>query len=245
MATSEPTADRPFFQPRPECDGQTVTARLWRISSRLTVSESGCWVWPGRTNQKGYGAFEMNGRVVLIHRFVYASTVADIPDGLLVMHSCDNPPCCNPSHLSVGDESANIRDCVAKGRHPELKLDDAQADEIRRRAAGAKRGTLPTLAREFGVSVATINRVIHAQSRHHLGQNLHRAEMESESIAHLRSRTPELLRDLRKRFAMTQGEVAKKLGFATSYVSRVETGDRFPCVAFCLALQSMLNQEAE
>jgi hypothetical protein len=72
----------------------------------------GCWLWQGTKTTFGYGVF--SGRPA--HRVAYALTHGPIPDGLCVRHSCDNPPCVNPAHLSVGTLADNRADCVARNR---------------------------------------------------------------------------------------------------------------------------------
>ncbi|MGH9388833.1 MAG: HNH endonuclease [Vicinamibacteria bacterium] len=71
------------------------------------------------------------------------------PLGLDVLHSCDNPLCVRPDHLFIGTASDNMMDCLRKGRHPRVKLSDAQVVEIRRRFAAGERAK--DLARCFGV----------------------------------------------------------------------------------------------
>lgn len=76
-----------------------------------------CWVWTGMRFRTGlpYGRMRSN---VLPHRFAYQHFVGPIPDGLLVCHHCDNPPCCNPAHLFLGTSKDNLRDASRKGRLP-------------------------------------------------------------------------------------------------------------------------------
>lgn len=73
---------------------------------------SGCWEWQGGKAGE-YGKFQ-NMRA---HCFAYALCTGPIPAGMVVRHSCDNPPCVNPAHLSLGTQLDNMRDMVARGRH--------------------------------------------------------------------------------------------------------------------------------
>ncbi len=82
----------------------------------LSAGPNKCWLWLGATNTR-YGMFWCGGRQVKAHRFSWEMVHGPIPDGLLVCHRCDNPPCVNPSHLFLGSMSDNILDAVAKGRH--------------------------------------------------------------------------------------------------------------------------------
>ena len=66
------------------------------------VTESGCWEYRGNKNEFGYGSLRVGARTWLMHRAAYTVWVGTIPDGLLVLHRCDNPPCINPEHLWLG-----------------------------------------------------------------------------------------------------------------------------------------------
>ena len=79
--------------------------------------ENGCEVWTGELNEKGYGRRRFrDGKNRRIHRVVWELRNGPIPDGLLVCHRCDNPPCCNPEHLFLGTHADNVLDMMAKGR---------------------------------------------------------------------------------------------------------------------------------
>lgn len=73
-----------------------------------------CWIWTGPTNNHGYGRF---GGSRYAHRVSYQLAHGPIPPGMVVLHRCDNPPCVNPDHLSLGTQRDNVRDMVTKGRH--------------------------------------------------------------------------------------------------------------------------------
>lgn len=127
---------------------------------------SGCWIWKGARNNHGYGTLHVNGRDFLAHRFSYTLFRSKIPQGLLVLHHCDNPSCVNPSHLFLGDAKENGLDCNRKGRrhqargeanHSKLKANAVR--EMRRRYAmgGA---SLRQLGREYGVSYGVVRNII-------------------------------------------------------------------------------------
>ena len=89
--------------------------RFWQNLTR--DSRTGCWPWQAGKFHKGYGAFAYAGhRPGYAHRFSYLLHHGEIPEGALVLHRCDNPPCVNPAHLRLGTARDNTRDSVAKGR---------------------------------------------------------------------------------------------------------------------------------
>ena len=81
------------------------------------VDQTGdCWLWTKYCNSDGYGQVWFNGRRESTHVLAWYFSNGTIPGGLHVLHKCDNPPCCNPSHLFLGTRLDNMRDCKDKGR---------------------------------------------------------------------------------------------------------------------------------
>ena len=79
---------------------------------------TGCWIWTGATRGNNhYGAIKISQtKSVLCHRLSYEMYKEYIPDKLKVLHTCDNPLCCNPNHLILGTQLDNIQDRVKKQR---------------------------------------------------------------------------------------------------------------------------------
>lgn len=116
-----------------------------------------------------------------VHRVSWELHNGPIPDGLWVLHHCDNPPCVRPDHLFLGDHAANMRDAVAKGRtrpasriahlprgesHHKSKLTESTVRDIRTRHSS---GTpIRRLAREYGVTQSAIQSVVRRQSWRHV-----------------------------------------------------------------------------
>lgn len=86
--------------------------RFWAKVDRRGDDE--CWPWLGAISTQGYGRAGKRGYA---HRLAYELAVGSIPDELEIRHACDNPPCCNPAHLSVGERWENVRDMLVRGRH--------------------------------------------------------------------------------------------------------------------------------
>lgn len=87
-------------------------ARFWSA-----VDRSGdCWLWMKSRGRGGYGRFSVHSGHSPAHRVAYELAKGEIPDGLLVCHSCDNPPCVNPAHLWLGTQVTNAIDMASKGR---------------------------------------------------------------------------------------------------------------------------------
>lgn len=96
---------------------QSEAERFWAKVSKGDGADT-CWEWRGsKMGEHSYGFFgHSEGRTVRAHRRAYELSFGIIPVGLNVLHRCDNPPCCNPSHLFLGTQADNIADMIAKGR---------------------------------------------------------------------------------------------------------------------------------
>ena len=89
-----------------------------RLASKIgSLTAEGCLPWLAGKGNYGYGTIWHGGKYQPAHRVVYELTVGPIPEGLLLLHRCDNPPCVNPSHLFPGTHQDNADDKMRKGRH--------------------------------------------------------------------------------------------------------------------------------
>ena len=138
--------------------------------SKVTKTDT-CWVWTAFTDKGGYGIFSVNAAPYKAHRFSWRLHKGPIPNGMGVLHRCDNPKCVNPDHLFTGTTTDNMRDKVEKGRqakgekHPCVVLTTAQVLEIRRIfVSGSRRYGVRPLARKYGVAKTTMQSVVNGKT---------------------------------------------------------------------------------
>lgn len=89
--------------------------KFWQKTQKADGSD--CLWWSAYRNKTGYGYFFLRGLYIRAHRAAYIICHGSIPDGLHVLHSCDNPSCVNPEHLSVGTHVENMKQRHARGRY--------------------------------------------------------------------------------------------------------------------------------
>ena len=87
-----------------------------RLAAGLERKPNGCLEWTGSTVAAGYGRIWFRGKLVATHRLAWTLVNGPILDGLNILHRCDNPPCCDPTHLRVGTQAENVADMAMKGR---------------------------------------------------------------------------------------------------------------------------------
>lgn len=137
-----------------------------------------CWEWTGSRQRSGHGNIYLKGKVIKVHRLAYTIANGPIPDGLCVIHSCDNPPCCNDAHLSAETQGRNILDAYKRGLQPRYrgrrgeqvpshKLTVAQVTDIRTLYVN---GTFNQyeLAEKFGVLQSNISQIIQLKTWKHV-----------------------------------------------------------------------------
>jgi hypothetical protein len=140
-------------------------------------ASTACWLWGDSVDRHGYGQYHVYGRRWAAHRFSWTISVGKIPDGIRVLHRCDNPPCVRPDHLFLGTPADNSADMVQKQRarqgvptpgeqHPNAKLTTAQVKAIRaRRAAGEGP---KSIAKDFGIRPASVGNIAARRAWRHV-----------------------------------------------------------------------------
>lgn len=124
-----------------------MTDYLNKLRETSVVTEKGCW--KPLSGATVYRYIRVDGKPVRAHRYVAGATPGDI-----VLHSCDNPWCCNPEHLSIGTQADNMLDMNTKGRHPSRKLTDADVLYVL-----SSECSTYSLAKKFNVSTKTIHKI--------------------------------------------------------------------------------------
>ncbi len=135
-----------------------------------------CWLWIGHRDKQGYGKVKTAGWH-LAHRYAFYLHYGKSPDPC-ALHTCDNPPCCNPAHLFAGTNADNYKDFIAKGRVRRSgsargedcsysKLQEADVHQIRRLAAAGISYT--ELSRSYPLVAGSIRRIVRRESWAWLG----------------------------------------------------------------------------
>lgn len=165
------------------------------ISSQLTerfsckVSIQGmddCWEWLASLGSAGYGQFNVDGRPLGAHRVAYTIAYGLIPEGLHVLHTCDNTLCVNPIHLFLGTQLDNMKDKEEKGRalrgeeNGYSKLSASNVRSIRGKYATG-RYTQRRLADEFGIAVMTVNLLLRCKTWKHVPRVITRSKRRKQN----------------------------------------------------------------
>ena len=124
------------------------------------LNSDDCWPWLGDKNYKDYGEFYFQGKRYRTHRLAYQIFIGEIKPGSIVMHTCDNPCCVNPKHLTLGTNQDNIIDSVKKDRWHQAKLNTEAVKVIKWFLKyKPERGLASKLARVHGVGRSVISSI--------------------------------------------------------------------------------------
>ncbi len=146
-----------------------VATRFWDKVRKTR----GCWLWTGSTGE-GYGQLNVEGKLETAHRISWEMHYGPIPDGMWVLHKCDNRPCVNPSHLFLGTPQDNMDDKMAKGRANNAKGENTGNAKLTEKAVRSIRKDLArgesqsSVARRYGVYSTTIWLIAHGRTWTHV-----------------------------------------------------------------------------
>lgn len=144
-------------------DQELLERRFWSHVDRRGPDD--CWEWTGTRLRSGYGVLSVQGAKLRAPRVSYELALGPIPDGLWVLHRCDNPPCVNPLHLFLGSHADNMADMTAKGRRWSASGDLNPARlHPDRLARGARNGrhTVPGRTKLVAADIPVIRRRLKA-----------------------------------------------------------------------------------
>lgn len=154
----------------------------------------GCWEWTAHCIPKGYGHFRIGNKMHRAHRLSYELHVGLVPDGMMVLHQCDNRRCVRPDHLYLGTQEDNTRDMIERNRQatgdrvgtrrrmlqtkvlppvtPRKRNSGGrrltEADVIEARRSFAEGAKLRDLAERYGVAISTLSHAITRRTWRHL-----------------------------------------------------------------------------
>lgn len=139
-----------------------------RFLKKIDKQINGCWLWQATKTKLGYGQLVVDGIPTYAHRIAYELFVGPIPEGMCVLHRCDNPSCVSPTCLWLGTHQDNTRDMWRKNRHYDArgikhgraKLTEKEVVAIRGLYKYSPRFTQVKLAALFGVSFSSIHQII-------------------------------------------------------------------------------------
>lgn len=129
-----------------------------------------CWEWMRARYRDGYGVVSLMSRPYRAHRVSYTLAYGEIPSGMVICHSCDNPCCVNPDHLRADTVFENNREARERGRFncgPNIKLKELDVVKIRQRFANGE--SAPEIAKDFDVYPSYVLKIVTGQRKKNMG----------------------------------------------------------------------------
>lgn len=132
-----------------------------------------CWEWTASKHFSGYGEIGYLGKKHKAHRISWMIHHGEIPEGLYVLHKCDNPACVNPDHLFLGTHNDNMADKMQKGRCSALKGESNGESRLTEQQVKEIRALYPSfnqikIGKMFNVSNTTISKIVRRESWRHI-----------------------------------------------------------------------------
>lgn len=138
-------------------DDTYLMAKEKLMSRVLFDKETGCWIWKSN-NKFRYGYIRINMKAYRVNRLAWEVFRGEIPNGLWVLHHCDNTKCINPDHLFLGTQTDNMIDMTIKGRHPR-KFNEKIVRKVRKLYATEKYSYI-SLGELLGISATHIGQIV-------------------------------------------------------------------------------------
>jgi hypothetical protein len=198
---------------------------LDRVHSRLAENQAGCWLWTRGKNGQGYGmvSWFADGRKVqvLVHRLMYAVTHGEVPEGILVRHTCDVPACANPSHLVLGGTGDNSRDSWRRTRRVNgLSFADAQSI----RSDWVAGTSIDAIQSQWSVTRAQASAII--RNRRWVDSSYSNTRRLPRQLTNVTKLTPQIVVEARRKreLGVSVTALAKEYGVAQSTMSEALNG---------------------
>ncbi len=163
---------------------KVVETPIEQIIGRIQIPEdidNDCWCWTGATSggSLGYGHLMFDGEMKYVHRVAYEHFNGPIPSGKYVLHSCDEPTCCNPRHLKIGTQQDNMDDMVTRGRsRRHLRKEEAEL-VIRLNNEGTSEQEIAAL---IGVSQYSVRQILTGKRWNKITENGVETELEEHTV---------------------------------------------------------------
>lgn len=198
-----------------------------------------CWIWTGPVISRGYGSFCIRGEKTYAHRAAYEyANGQGSAEGLVVRHTCDNPPCVNPNHLLVGTHRDNAADMIQRGRgNPPIgersPFSVLKADNVTEARRLARSGMpISEIIKIFPVNHAHMRKILLGRKWAHVPGTLveseickapHHKPKPGQSASKM---TPEKVLAVKR--ALREGEriidIAKQYGVSNSLIGGIKSG---------------------
>lgn len=153
-----------------------IEERFW-CKVDMSGGDDACWEWQAARDHKGYGWIAIDRKMRRAHTIAYRLAKGEPPNGHIVRHTCDNPPCCNPSHLLNGTRKDNGHDASVRNRfndrkgslNPRSKLSEEDVSNCRSRyKPWDKHNGIRALSIEYGINEETMREAVHGKTWKHV-----------------------------------------------------------------------------